>query len=92
MYRQFVYPDFGQKMVVKIKKSDVRRFYNMLAMERGLKIATVDNIHTVLHQVFELAVEDEYIRNNPSDNVLKDLKQACGFGQEKKKAFMIPTL
>ena len=89
MYRQFVYPDFGQKRVVKVKKSDVRRFYNMLAVERGLKIATVDNIHTVLHQVFELAVEDEYIRNNPSDNVLKDLKQACGFGQEKKKALTI---
>ena len=89
MYRQFVYPDFGQKRVVKVKKSDVRRFYNMLVVERGLKIATVDNIHTVLHQVFELAVEDEYIRNNPSDNVLKDLKQACGFGQEKKKALTI---
>ena len=33
-------------------------------------------LYTVLHQVFELAVEDDYIRNNPSDHALKELKQA----------------
>lgn len=31
MYNQFVYPDFGQSKVIKIKRSDVRRFYNLLA-------------------------------------------------------------
>ena len=33
MYNQFVYPDFGQLKVAKMKRSDVRRFYNMLAVE-----------------------------------------------------------
>lgn len=58
MYQQFVAPDFGKKRVSGIKKSDVRRFYNTLVDERGLKINTLDSIHTVLHPVLELAVED----------------------------------
>ena len=32
--------------------------------------------YCVLHQVLELAVGDEYIRFNPSDNALKELKGA----------------
>ena len=89
MYNQFVYPDLGQLKVIKIKRSDIRRFYNMLADERNLKIATIDNIHTVLHQVLQLAVEDDYLRTNPSDNALKELKQAHNFETEKKKALTI---
>lgn len=89
MYNQFVYPDFGQSKVVKMKRSDVRRFYNMLADERLLKISTIDNIHTVLHQVLDLAVEDEYLRNNPSDNALKELKQSHSFDVEKRKALTV---
>ncbi len=89
MYNQFVAPDFGKSKVVKVKKSDVKRFYNMLADERNLKIATIDNIHTVLHQVFQMAVDDDYIRNNPSDNMLKELKQSHNFNTEKKKALLV---
>ena len=89
MYNQFVYPDFGQLKVAKMKRSDVRRFYNMLADERMLKISTIDNIHTVLHQVLDLAVEDEYLRSNPSDNALKELKQSHNFDVEKRRALTV---
>lgn len=89
MYNQFVYPDFGKTKVVKLKRSDIRRFYNMLADERGLMIATIDNVHTVLHQVLDLAVEDNYLRNNPSDHALKELKSSHGFDTEKKKALTV---
>lgn len=89
MYNQFVYSDLGRMKVAQIKKSDIRRYYNKLADERRLRIATIDNIHTVLHQVLELAVEDNYIRTNPSDNALKELKQAHNFDTEKKKALTV---
>ena len=89
MYNQFVYPDFGQNKVGTIKRSDVRRFYNMLVDERGLKIATIDNIHTVLHQVLNLAVEDDYLRNNPADHALKELKQARNLDSEKRKSLSL---
>jgi len=39
-----------------------------------------------LHQVFQVAVDDEYIRNNPTDNMLKELKQAHCMDSEKRKA------
>ena len=89
MYAQFVQPDFGKNRIAKLKKSDVKRFYNMLADERGLKVATIDNIHTVLHQVLDMAVDDNYIRNNPSSNVLKELKQSHNFDTEKRKALTV---
>ena len=89
MYEQFVKPDFGNTRVSQLKKSDVKRFYNMLADERALKVSTIDSIHTVLHQVLDMAVDDAYLRNNPSDNVLKELKQAHNFDTEKRKALTV---
>lgn len=54
-----------------------------------MKLATVDNIHTVLHQVLDIAVEDGYLRNNVSDNALKELKQARNLFTEKRKALTL---
>ena len=86
MYKTFVYPNLGQQRISTLKKSDVKRFYNYLADERGLKASTIDSIHTVLHQVFDMAVDDDYIRNNPSNNVLKELKKSHIFKVEKRRA------
>lgn len=71
MYNTFVRPNFGKMRIGTLKKSDVKRFYNHLTDERGLQASTIDGIHTVLHQVFDMAVDDSYIRSNPSSNVLK---------------------
>ena len=92
MYTQFVQPDFGKSRVARLKKTDVKRFYNMLADERGLKVSTIDSIHTVLHQVLDMAVDDNYIRNNPSSNVLKELKQSHNFETEKRKALTVEEM
>lgn len=89
MYEQFVRDNLGQHKIITLKRSDVRRFYNYLIDERCLKVATVDNIHTVLHQVLDIAVEDCYLRNNISDNALKELKQARNLFTEKRKALTI---
>ena len=45
MYEQFVDDNIGMLPVTKLKRSDIKAFYNMLADTRGLKIATIDNIH-----------------------------------------------
>ena len=89
MYNQFVRPDFGKKRVSSLKKSDVKRFYNILADERQLQASTIDGVHTVLHQVLDMAVDDNYIRINPSDRVLKELKQSHNFDTEKRKALTV---
>ena len=89
MYNMFVRPSFGKLRIASVKKSDVKRFYNTLADEKILTIATIDNIHTVLHQVFDLAVDDNYIRINPTDHMLKELKQSHNFETEKRKALTV---
>ena len=86
MYDTFVRHTIGDEFVTKFKKSDVKRFYNYLADERCLKASTIDSVHTVLHQVFDMAVDDDYIRSNPSDNVLKELKQTHSAKSEKRMA------
>ena len=83
LYEMFVKQDFGTMRLETIRKSDVIRFYNYLAENRGLMFSTIESVHTVLHQVLELAADDGYIRKNPSDNVLKILKQAHCFTSEK---------
>ncbi len=90
MYNTFVRKGFGKLKVSSVKKSDVKKFYNTLADEKILKIATIDNIHNVLHQIFALAVDDNYIRQNPTDNMLKELKQSHNFQVEKRKALTVP--
>lgn len=90
MYTQFVEPDFGHTKIADLKRTDIRAFYNMLADERNLKTATIDNIHTVLHQVLELGVEDDYLRYNPADNALKELKKAHNNDSEKRRALTLP--
>ncbi len=89
MYTQFVESNFGNTKIVDLKRTDVRAFYNLLLDERKLKISTIDSIHTVLHQVLEIGVEDEYLRYNPSDNALKELKRAHNNDSEKRKALTV---
>lgn len=88
-YRQYVEPDFGKTKVTDLKRTDVRAFYNYLCDSRHLKISTVDSVHTVLHQVLELGVEDDYLRYNPSDNALKELKKAHNNDTEKRRALSL---
>lgn len=90
MYTQFVEPHFGNIKLKDLKRSDVRAFYNTLADEYNLKTLTIDNIHTVLHQVLQLAVDDDYLRYNPSDNALQELKKAHNNDVTKRHALTLP--
>lgn len=90
MYEHFVKDSFGKRKIQAIRRSDVRRFYNGLLDAKRLKVNTLDNIHTVLHQVFKIAVEDGYIRINPSDDILGEVKRAHGYEISKRHALTIP--
>lgn len=73
-YNQYVREGFGKKKIANIKYSDVLIFYRLL-VNMGLGISTVENVHTVLHPTFQLAVRDQIIRNNPTDGVMAELKK-----------------
>lgn len=89
MYNQFVYPIFGKQKVMDLKRSDVRRFYNNLVDQQNIKVSTLESIQTVLYQVLELAVEEDYLRANPSANAIKELKQTHNFDTERRRALTI---
>lgn len=86
MYEAFVMPSFGKNRITQVKKSDIRKFYNSLADGKVMKVATIENVHNVLHQVFQVAVDDNYIRTNPVDNMLKELKASHNYQREKRYA------
>ena len=90
MYERFVLDDFGKMKVQQVKRSDARRFYNKLVDTVGISIATLDSIHTVLCQVFKIAVEDMYIRTNPVSELLGEIKRAHNYQAPKRHALTIP--
>lgn len=89
LYEQYVRNGFGEIKVYLLKKTDVRAFYNELHDERHIKVNTIDGVHTVLHQVLDLAVDDEYLYSNPADNALKEVKKAHNADTEKRRALTV---
>lgn len=61
---------FGNKLISKIKKSDVLLFYK----ERSETLAngTIRCLHKYIHSALEMAVEDDLIRKNPANNCIRD--------------------
>ena len=88
-YERYVLNEFGRKRLSEVKKSDVRRFYNSLHDNKSLKISSIDSIHTVMHQVFQTAVEDGIIRSNPTDNMLRELKASHGSDSVRREALTV---
>lgn len=86
LYEHYIQESIGRRYISTIKKSDVKRFFNFLADERRLKAGTLDGVQTILHQVLQIAVDDEWIENNPSDNAIKDLKRAHNLHTKKRQA------
>ncbi len=89
MYTRFVRDGIGKQRVSAIKKSDIRRFYNTLIDGDYLRITTLETVHGVLHQVFRLAVEDGYVRQNPTDNLMREIKQAYDIDRPKRKSLTV---
>ena len=78
------------RKIANIRYSDIKNFYISLIREKGFKPNTVDNVHTLLHPTFTLAVRDGYIRNNPSDGVMAEIKKSQGWENPKRHALTIP--
>lgn len=89
MYNHFVKNSLGMHKVRVLRSTDIKRFYNRLVDIEGLKVNTVGTIHLIIHQLLQLAVEDDIVRKNVSDNGLKELKKVRGLCGNKRKALTI---
>lgn len=86
MYKKFVSDGLGRRKITEIKYSDIRKFYTNLITKGEMQVNTLENIHSVLHPVFRVAVRDELIRSNPTDGVMADLKKSCCWEKKKRHA------
>ena len=90
VFDSLIRPSFGKKRVVQVKRTDVRAFYISLLDERCVSMGTVENVHNVLQQVFQYAVDDDILRKNPCDRVLKEIKASySGLRSTKRQALSI---
>ena len=87
-YIRYVRDTIGRRLLKDIKYSDIKKFYSYLLEERNLSISTVNSVHTLLHPVFSMAVRDDIVRKNPTDDIMKEL---CGsWTYEKKERVVLP--
>lgn len=89
MYDHCVRDTFGKRVITDIKYSDVKFFYYSLLNDGGLQINSLDNVHTILHPAFEMAVRDGVIRNNPSDRVMAEIKKGSGKNKSVRHALTL---
>lgn len=75
LYDHYVRDSFGSKKITEVKFSDVMYFYMYLVDEVGLSVSTVDGVHRVLSPAFQLAVRDDLIRKNPTDEAMLSVKR-----------------
>lgn len=86
MYDHYVRDEIGVKSLQSIKYSDIKRFYNALIVEKCFKPNSLEIIHTLLHPVFTLAVRDGYIRTNPTDGVMAEIKKSHDWEKPNRHA------
>ena len=78
----------GKQKVKTVTKSDIQKYYGDL-LRNGMKSSTLENIHTILHPVFQRAIDDGYIRINPTQGVMTEIKKSELWVKTKRPALTI---
>lgn len=89
MYKNYIYNTLGKQKIGKIKYSDIKTFYNSFIKEKHFKPNSMEIINTILHPVFTLAVRDGYIRSNPTDGCMQEIKKSLNWEKPKRHALTI---
>lgn len=86
MYKKYVRNDIGMRKLADIKYSDIKKFYNHLIRDLGFKPNSMEIIHTILRPIFSTAVRDGYIRLNPTDGAMAEIKKSHNWEKPKRHA------
>lgn len=89
MYRKYVQDHLGKQKIANIKYSNIKAFYNSLIHDQHFKPNSMEIIHTIIHPVFTLAVRDGYIRTNPTDGAMADIKKSNNWEKAKRISLSI---
>lgn len=96
LFEKYVSGKVGKEKIGDVRYSQVKQFYIYMVKEVGFQLSSLEIIHTILHSVFTLAVRDDYIRKNPAEGVLTELKKDYkwhkpkrhGLTEEEQSAFL----
>lgn len=89
MYKKYVSDTMGKRKLTTIRYSDIKAFYNSFITEKGFKPNSMEIINSILHPVFALAVRDGYIRSNPTDGAMAEIKKGRDWEKPKRHALTI---
>lgn len=83
-YDHFVRDGLGKRYITSIVYTDIKKFYMDLIHNRNIKPNSVEVVHTVLNPVFKTAVRNDYIRKNPADGVMGEIKKSHDWTKKRK--------
>lgn len=89
MYDQYVRDSLGRMKISEIRKSDIRAFYNRMIDNGKLRVNTLETIQNVIHQVLDIAVDDGFLKANPAERALTELKRIRKGESRKRKALTL---
>ncbi|MGM9524552.1 MAG: integrase DNA-binding domain-containing protein [Faecousia sp.] len=84
-YGRYIRKELGDKRIISIKPTHLYSIYASM-LSRGLKPATVECLHAVLTPVFKLAKKNCWIRADPTEGLIAELKNEFSWDKTKKKA------
>lgn len=90
IYNHFIRDSFGRRRVSDIRYTDVKKYYYSIIIEQKMKACTLENVHTLLHPSFQMAVRDGVIRNNPTDGIMGEIKKSRVWDKGKRRSLTIP--
>ena len=89
IYNAHIRDVFGDERVDKFSKDSLRRFYIEALEEERLSLATLNKIQIMLTQLFDIAIEDGIIGNNPVRGILNKITRAKHDVAVKKHALTL---
>lgn len=90
MYKKYVQDEIGDMNITTIKYSTMKKFFNELIRNKGFKPNSVEILYTILHPIFTVAVRDGYLRTNPTDGIMAELKKSHDWDKQKRHALTEP--
>ncbi len=88
MWDKYAKETIGKRKLYSIKKSDILHFYHDL-LDKGFKPNSMEIMNTILHPTLQMAVDDGYIRLNPTAGCMAEIKKSHDWEKPKRHALTI---
>lgn len=89
LYNTHVGSVIGHRAIGNVKPSDIQKMYQKAVAETGVNPSTVQKVHSVVYQIFEIAVVDNIIRTNPASNAFRHFSKSNEITSKQRDALTV---